>query len=325
MQHNLPPPSAGETHVFVTIADFAASAPDALRLLEQSGLTVARNTSGKRMTPEQVAVQASSAIGVIAGTERYDAATFDALADLRCISRVGVGTDSIDLAEAARRGIRVLTTADEPTQAVAELTLGLMLGLLRAIPRGDRAARAGRWERFTGRLLEGKTVGVIGTGRIGRRVAKLVSAFGAHAIGTHTTAPAAELSAQGIEPVALDELLARADIVSLHASVSVEHPLRLGAAELRSMKRGAYLINVARGQLVDDVALARALDSGHLAGAALDVFAEEPYKGPLLANEHVILSPHVGTLAVETRQAMELRAVQNLLEFLTSPRPRGTG
>jgi len=302
--------------ILVTLSSFGANSHEPLRLLQESGFTFRVNPYGRRLEPHEVVELGHSCRGVVAGVEQYSAQTLSQLPNLCCISRAGVGIDSIDVAEANRRGIAVLNTPDEPTNAVAELTLAMMLALLRQLPKVDSLMHRRKWERVTGHLLAGKTVGIIGLGRIGRRVAELVQAFGAIVIGVDPYPDRDWAGVRRIDLVDLPTLLAHADIVSIHASVSNEFPLRFGAAEFGRLKRGAWLINMARADFVDDRALQEAVESGRLSGAALDVFAEEPYGGPLCDSDRVILSPHQATLTVETRVAMEVRAVTNLLEHL---------
>lgn len=302
--------------ILVTLSTFGANSHEPLRLLQESGFTFRTNPYGRRLEPHEVVELGRSCRGVVAGVEQYSAQTLSQLPNLCCISRAGVGIDSIDVAEASRRGIAVLTTPDEPTIAVAELTLTMMLALLRQLPKVDSLMHRRKWERVTGHLLAGKTVGIIGLGRIGRRVAELVQAFGAIVIGVDPYPDRDWAGVRRIDLVDLPTLLAHADIVSIHASVSNEFPLRFGAAEFGRLKRGAWLINMARADFVDDRALQEAVESGRLSGVALDVFAEEPYGGPLCDSDRVILSPHQATLTVETRVAMEVRAVTNLLDHL---------
>lgn len=268
------------------------------------------------MEPGEVVELGRNSRGLVAGVETYSAATLAQLPNLRCISRTGVGIDNIDLSEAKRRDIAVLNTPDEPTIAVAELTLAMILALLRQLPKVDSMTRKYKWQRVTGHLLAGKTVGIIGLGRIGRKVAELVQAFGAIVIGVEPFPNEDWVRTNGLEIVDLPTLLAHADIVSIHASGTPQHPLYLGAAEFAQMKKGAWLVNMGRGNIVDDIALNEALTAGHLSGAGLDVFPNEPYRGPLCDNDQVILSPHQATLTIETRVAMETRAVKNLVRYL---------
>lgn len=306
--------------ILVTLSTFGAYSQEPLRLLGQSRFTFRTNPYGRRMAPEEVVELGRNCRGLVAGVEQYTAETLVQLPNLHCISRCGAGIDNIDLAEAKRRGIAVLNTPDEPTAAVAELTLAMMLALLRQLPKVDSLTRERKWQRVTGQLLAGKTVGIIGLGRIGRRVAELLQAFGATVIAVEPYPDSDWLRARGVELLELPTLLARADIVSIHASKSSEHPLRLGAAELVQMKQGAWLINVARGDMVDDVALSEALASGRLSGAGLNMFPQEPYRGPLCDSDRAILSPHQATLIPETRAAMEIRAAENVVRYLRGER-----
>jgi D-3-phosphoglycerate dehydrogenase / 2-oxoglutarate reductase len=302
--------------ILVTLSTFGAGSEEPRRLLRQSGFAFKINDSGKRMDPADIVAQGHDCLSLIAGVEKYSAETLAQLPALRCISRCGAGIDSIDLAAAKMRGIAVLNTPDEPTGAVAELTLTMILALLRQLPKVDALTHAAKWQRITGHLLAGKIVGIIGLGRIGRRVAEITKAFGAHVIATEPYPDTTWVDAHSVELVDFPTLLARADIVSIHASHMPGKTMRIGATELAQMKPEALLVNVARGDMVDDAALFDALSSGRLGGAALDVFPNEPYSGPLLHSDRVILSPHQATLTVETRVAMERRAVENALRYL---------
>ncbi len=306
----------GNEDILVTLSTFGAESDEPVKLLAASGLSYRVNPSGKRMEPQEVVELGRNCRGLVAGVEKYAAETLAEMPNLRCISRCGVGIDNIDLAEAERRGITVLNTPEEPVIAVAELTLAMILGLLRRLPAVNSLTCSRRWQRVPGNLLMGKTVGLIGLGRIGRRVAELLKAFGAEVIGTDPYPDEDWVQGQGIVLRDLTDLLQEADIVSIHASHSAEHPFMLGGRELSQMKEGAWVVNVSRGDMVDDVALKEALDTGRLAGAGLDVFPEEPYRGCLCDSDRVILTPHQATLTMETRAAMETHAVQNLVDFL---------
>jgi len=296
--------------IYVTLSTFGESSSEPIWLLEQSGLKFGINQTGKRPSAQEVLQNCCEAKVLIAGVEEYGVGDLSHFKRLKCISRCGVGTDNIDKVAAEKLGIKILNTPDEPVQAVAEHTLCLMLSLLRRLSELDRDTHAGKWKRHTGNLLQGKTVGLIGYGRIGKRTGELVRAFGASLLVMDPNFAPTE----GIErAMELKILLARSDIVSLHCSLGA---IRLGVRELASMRKGAWLINTARGDLVDEGALGETLNCGHLAGAALDVFSEEPYRGNLLGNSRVILTPHQATLTKETRSAMEVKAVENAVDFL---------
>jgi D-3-phosphoglycerate dehydrogenase len=230
---------------------------------------------------------------------------------LKVIARVGTGLDSVDLGEAAKLGIKVLNTPDAPTSAVAELTLGHILGLLRNIAKADRQIRDNKWQGQMGSLLETKTVGVVGFGRIGQRVAKLVASFGAKVIVSDPYADTTEY-----ENCVLDELCQRVDVLTLHLPyVEKTHNL-IGSRQFQLMKKGSFVINVSRGGLIDEIALLQALESDHIAGAALDCFEQEPYFGPLSKLKNVQMTAHMGTYARETRDQMEREASLLLVKAL---------
>jgi D-3-phosphoglycerate dehydrogenase len=306
----------GSEDILVTLSTFGAQSDEPIKLLEESGFTFRTNPYGRRIQPKEVVELGGECRGLVAGVEIYASETMAQLPNLRCISRCGVGIDNIDLAEAERRGITVLNTPDEPITAVAELTLTMILSLLRQLPRVDSLTRARKWQRVTGNLLQGKRVGIIGLGRIGRRVVELLQAFEANVVGVDPHPDSEWARTRGVELIGLQALLAHSDIISIHASTSSETPVRLRKEEMGAMKQGAYLINTSRGDMVDDVALFEALDAGWLSGAALDVFPEEPYRGPLCDSDRVILFPHQATLTLETRVAMEINAVKNVVQCL---------
>jgi glyoxylate reductase len=232
------------------------------------------------------------------GAELFDAAG----PSLRIVANFGVGYDSVELAEATRRGIVVSNTPDVLTEATAELTVALMLALLRRVVEGDRLVRRrDEWALaptfMLGEGLAGKTLGIVGLGRIGREVARLAEAFGMRVVHTRGSGPYGELP--------LDRLLAEADVVSLHVPLTPETRHLIGAPELGLMRPSAVLVNVSRGPVVDEAALVDALVEGRIAGAALDVYEHEPeVSAGLLGLENVVLSPHLGSSTHVAREAM---------------------
>jgi D-3-phosphoglycerate dehydrogenase len=232
---------------------------------------------------------------------------------LRFISRVGIGLDNLDLAAARRRGVPVAYTPDAPAPAVAELTIGLILSLLRGIHHANALAHAGRWQRILGQRLATRTVGIVGVGRTGRRVVELVSAFGARILA-NDLAPVDVRAA--VTWTDKDTIYRDADVVTLHVPLTTKTRGLIGARELALMKPGGLLVNTARGGLVDEAGLAQALRSGRLAGAAVDVFEMEPYQGELAAIDRCLITCHMGSMSVDCRLRMEAEAVDNVLEFL---------
>jgi len=294
-------------------SSFAAENAAPLKTLEAAGYEVIPNPFGRRLTEAEIIAHLDGVAGLIAGLEPLTASVFESAPDLKAIARVGIGMDNVDLEAAKTRGIKVSNTPDAPTAAVAELTLTAMLALCRRIVPANAALHEGAWKKIMGQGLSGANVLIIGYGRIGRKVAEFVQAFGGNVTVYDPYLNDANLPS-GIESVAfLDQGLMAADIVALHASGDLQI---FGPKEFDAMQEGAFLLNAARGELVDEDALIAALDSGKLAGAWFDAFWEEPYTGPLTEYEQVLLTPHVGTYTRQCRLAMESAAVANLLRDL---------
>jgi D-3-phosphoglycerate dehydrogenase len=283
-----------------------------LSAVNNSGIEIKLNPFKARLTEGQVIeMLGKNSIGLIAGLEPLNEKVLRSATELKVIARVGTGLDSVDLTAAEKLGIKVFNTPDAPTSAVAELTLGHILGLLRNIAKTDRQIRDNTWQGQMGSLLETKTVGVIGYGRIGQRVAKLISALGAKVI-VHDPYTRAEDFAN----CSLKELCSQSDVLTLHVPYSDKTHHIIGSELIQTMKPGSFVVNVSRGGLVDEVSLLNALESGHLAGAALDCFEQEPYFGPLSKLENVQMTAHMGTYARETRDLMEREASRLLVNAL---------
>ena len=298
-------------NIFISTSSFGEYDTLPLKLLNDAGMNVQLNPYQRQLTQNECISLFKDISGLIAGTEALTAEVLKSARKLKVISRCGVGLDNVDLEVAGQRGIQVFNTPNGPTVAVAELTVSLILALLRYVPRSDKDIRTGNWQKRMGNLLQGKKVGIIGFGRIGEKVAELVQSFGAQVAYTD---PAVDKSAY--QRLSLDELLAQSDIVSLHLSGGGKGTPLLNYRELRMMKQGSWLINCARGGVVSEADLYKVLQEGWLAGAALDVFDHEPYTGPLSKLDNVILTPHIGSYAVESRVTMEVEAVRNLLKGL---------
>lgn len=297
--------------IAITTSSFATFDRTPLNMLEQAGFTPQLNPLGRKLTAEETVAQVAGCVGVVAGTEPLTEKVLSSCPGLRVVSRCGVGMDNVDQAAAAGLGITVCNTPDGPTRAVAELTLAMALDLLRDVSRMDRELRAGVWKKRMGFALQGKRLGIVGMGRIGQAVAQTFAAMGT------SVAYCDPVEAPCCFPrLALNELLMHSDIVCLHCSRPEGICTLLDREALLTMPRGSWLINCSRGGLVDEEALYELLVSGHLAGAGLDVFDREPYQGPLLSLDNVVLTPHIGSYAREGRIQMEIAAVQNALDVL---------
>ncbi len=302
--------------VYVALSQFCQDDDRPRKVLLEAGFRVRENTTGRRIRREEMADALRDAEAVLAGVEPYDPELLVSLPGLRCISRCGVGTDAIDLEAARRLNIAVLTTSEEVIEPVAQMTVAMIFALARNFPLHGAEFRAGRWQKYTGYLLSEWTIGLVGFGRIGRRVASCLNTFGPRLlIADPFLAP--DSSCGGVEVCELRQLLTRSDLVSLHAARPPERGPILGRDEIAAMKPGGRIVNTARGYLVDESALYEALQLGHLAGAALDVFSQEPYAGPLGKLPQVLCTSHVATLTRASRIAMELRCAQNIVSFFS--------
>lgn len=302
--------------IYVALSQFCQGDQQPREMLREAGFEVRENDFGRRIRREEMYRILRDVDGVLAGVEPYDGDLLTALPRLRCISRCGVGTDAIDLEEARRRNIVVLTTVEEVVEPVAQMTVAMILALVRNLTLYCTDMRAGQWRKQEGHLLSEWTIGLVGFGRIGRAVERYLRVFGAKVIVTDPNIVASEIP-PGVKMCDLASLLGQADVVSLHANRRPEEGLLIGAKELATMKPGSRLVNTARGYLVDEEALFESLSSGHLVGAALDVFQTEPYGGRLAALPQVLCTPHVASLTKASRVAMELRSAKNLIEFFS--------
>lgn len=285
-----------------------------LQLLADAGCEVVLNPYGRTLKPEESMQLLADVDGLIAGTEKLSRAVLQQAPRLKVISRVGTGMDGIDHAAAAEFGVQVRNTPDAHVDAVAELTLAGILDMLRQVPQAHHRLHLGEWQKPMGRLLRGQTVGIIGLGRTGKALVELLRPFAVTILAYDPIQDMVFAHTHHITYLPLDELLSQADIVTLHLSYSADSYHLLDETRLAQMKTGAYLVNCARGGLVDEAALFDLLQSGHLAGAYLDTFEREPYSGPLTTLDNVVLTPHIGSYAAECRIRMEVEAVENLLD-----------
>ncbi len=294
--------------ILVGPSSFADQDGAPLIKLENNGYSVLINPFRRKITKEELMELLTEDVsGLIAGLETLDREVLEN-SSLKVISRCGAGIANVDMNAAKELGIRVYNTPFGPTRAVAELTMGCLLSLIRQVPLMDRSLHDGKWNKLIGRQLKGMKALIIGFGRIGQTVAQLLKAF---EVDVMVCDPM--FSSKNDVPYVmmnLEDALPQVDIISLHASGAEQI---IGPRELSLLKRGAFVLNAARGELIDEPSLAAALDSGQVAGAWLDTFTQEPYNGVLKNYRQVILTPHVGSYTAEGRLQMELDAVENLI------------
>src|SRR6516165_5979643 len=259
---------------------------------------------------------------VIRSGTQLTAAVLEGQARLKAIVRAGVGVDNIDVGAATRAGIVVMNTPGGNTVSTAEHTISLLMALARHIPFADTSTKQGKWERgkFVGTQLAGKTLGIVGLGRVGREVARRAAGLDMKVVGFDPFLAPDRAAQLGIEAAAdLDSLLPRCDFLTVHTPLTAETTDLIGARQLTRMRKGSRVINCARGGIINEAALAEALKSGHIAGAALDVFVDEPPSAdhPLLKLPNVELTPHLGASTTEAQESVALEAAQLLIDFLT--------
>lgn len=305
----------------VLVADkIAAAGIDFLR--RQPGLQVECHNG--LAEPELCKLIADAHAVIVRSATSITAGVLDAARSLQVIGRAGIGVDNIDVGRATERGIVVLNTPDANATTTAELTLAHILSLSRSLPQADRSLRAGEWKRsqFMGAELANKTLGIIGYGTIGRIVAAMARALRMQVVAHDPFVTPQVFEADGIESMDLDALIATADYLTLHCPMNSKTRGLLNAGRLRSMKRGARVINCARGGLVDEQALHEVLASGHLAGAALDVFEQEPPKdSPLLRLDTVVATPHLGASTHEAQEAAGREIARQVAVYLADGEP----
>jgi D-3-phosphoglycerate dehydrogenase / 2-oxoglutarate reductase len=303
--------------ILITPRSLTNGRHQALGKLTQAGYELVFSKSGQLPGEEELIRLIPGCIGYLAGVERVTARVLNAAEHLRVISRNGRGADNVDLQRAGELDIRVCTVDGANARAVAELTLGLILALARRITCCDAAMKNGHWRRHSGMELEGKTLGLVGCGQIGREVARLALTFDMHVLAYD---PAIDLSftpGPRFSYVSFTDLLVHSDIISLHCPGATEAKPILDRQAITLMKRDVYLVNTARASLYDSAAVFEALEDGHIAGVALDVFEEEPpVDWQLIRHLRVVATPHLGAYTEESISRCTGAAVENLLLVL---------
>ncbi len=312
-----------ECRVLVTPTSYGAYDKSLCTELEAAVGQVTYNDRGRALTSDELKELLPGYDGMIAGVDKLDRAAIEAADRLQVISRYGVGVDSVDLEAAAAKGITVTNTPTAMTSSVAELAIGLLLSLARSIPQSSAQVREGKWPRVRGKCLEGSVIGLLGFGAIGREVARRLQPWHATILAYDPFGDESLARALNVRLVGLDELVREADFLSLHAPLIPETRGVVNAEFLARMKKGSYLVNAARGELVDEAALVAALESGQLAGAALDVYVKEPPApdNPLLKQPNLIGTPHCASGTNDASNRMGREALSDCLAVLRGEAP----
>ena len=307
------------TKVLITTIPFADKNRLPLDLLEQNNIEYLINPFNKKLTEDELVEMVSDFDVIIAGTEPITKKVMNAATNLKMISRVGIGLDSVNLLEAEKHGIVVSYTPDAPAPAVAELTIGLMLTLLRSVQLSNMEMHIGKWHRFFGRRLSKVVIGIIGIGRIGARVLQHLQGFDSPKILVNDINPDSNLNKKfNIEWADKETIYKQSDIITIHTPLTAQTKNMIRKDQLLSMKNDAIIINTARGGIINEQDLYEVMQAGHLSGAAIDVFDFEPYDGKLREIQSCILTAHMGSMSVDCRTRMEIEATEEAVRFLTN-------
>jgi D-3-phosphoglycerate dehydrogenase / 2-oxoglutarate reductase len=312
----------------ITTIPFAEKNKLPFELLEAAGIEYLVNPLNKKLTEDELSNMISDFDIIIAGTEPITKKVMSNASNLKIISRVGIGLDSVDLIEAEKRNIKIAYTPDAPAPAVAELTIGLIFSLLRSIHLSNSQLHNGFWNRIFGRRISEITLGIIGVGRIGSRVIRRTKPFGTPRFLVNDLDPskASDMDFK-LEWTSKKRIYQEADIICIHLPLTRHTSNLIRKKELMSMKKDAAIINVSRGGIVNENDLYEVLKSGHLSGAAIDVFEHEPYNGKLTEIDRCILTAHMGSMSIDCRSRMEIEATEDVIRFfknqsLANPIPR---
>ena len=301
--------------VFVSTHPFSSTSPEPMRLLNYNEFEVRLNPFEHKISSKELAQNIGDAEILIAGTEKITEEVFQNAPNLRLISRVGIGLDGVDFELCKKYGVRVAYTPDAPTIAVAELNLGMILDIARKISHTNNNIRKGIWQRHMGTLLYGKTIGIFGMGRIGKSLVHLLSPFNVNIL-VHDVEPDIALGRlHKVTFVEKVDVLKYSDIISVNVPLKQDTIDYIAAKELDLMQPHALLVNTARGGIINEQDLYVALRNNVIAGAAVDVFEEEPYAGNLTTLDNCVLTCHMGASTVDSRTNMEVEAVEEAIRL----------
>lgn len=305
--------------ILISTYPFGLCGEKPINILEKTGWEINYNSLGRRLKGNEVADMIKNMNGVIAGTEPYNRETIEKAKNLKVISRVGVGLDSVDFNACKDNGVILTYTPEAPAEGVADLAVAQIINLLRGIIISDKSIRNGMWKRYMGSLLSEKKIGILGVGRIGSRVIKRLKSFGVKIIYACDLIPKLEI--KGIIWMKKEELFKNCDIISIHIPMNKNNYHCVSMREMSIMKEGSFIINTSRGSIVNEKELISLLYNKHLGGAALDVFENEPDVGSLKEFDNVILTAHIGASAHKSRYLMELGAAEDCIRVLNGENP----
>lgn len=302
--------------ILISSRSFGKIDSGAIELLKNEGLVPILNPHGKKLNEQEIIDLLDDSVGIIAGTEKITEKIISHNSQLKVISRYGIGLDNVDLKAADKKNVIVFNTPETPKVAVAELTITLILTFLKKVVNVDKNLKKGEWRPEIGNLLSGKTIGIIGLGRVGKQLVQFLLPYNVKIFAYEINPDESFNAKHKINLVSLDDLVINSDIITIHCPLTETTKHIIGEKELTNMKESTILINTARGGLIDEIALYNFLKEKKIAGAAIDAFEDEPNTGKLKELDNVILTPHLGTYTIETRKQMEIEAAENLIKGL---------
>jgi len=309
--------------VLSTSPTFGYYASEPVDYLRNHGCELELVPQGKKLSEEELIKNVKECSAMIVGVENITEPVIQASTKLRIIAKHGAGVDNIDVEAASSRGIVVINAPGANSNAVADLTIGLFLSLARSIPFADRSVKEGGWPRIVGIQLNGKVLGIIGLGQVGKLVAKRASGFDMKVLAYDVVKDEVFAQKWGITYLSLDELLAESDFISIHVPLSPSTRRLIGEEELKLMKKEAFLLNISRGTIIDEEALYQVLKEGKIRAAALDVFSNEPPReSPLLKLDNVILTPHMGGYTFEALRETGMICARGIVDVLEGRQPQ---
>jgi len=303
--------------VLITTVPFGQIDGQPLQDLKSNNIEYVINPLNRKLQPGELVELIEDFDVIIAGTEKINQDVFDKAKKLKFISRVGIGLDGIDLKYAKEKGVKVSYTPDAPAPAVAEMTIGLMISLIRSINRSNLNIKNGKWERYFGHRLSEMNIGIIGMGRIGSKVLRHLECFNPKNIFVNDTdSLALNNLSSGVITCSKDEIYCNSDLISLHLPLTKETHNLISSEQINKMKKSTFLINTARGGIINEDALIEALKSKRIAGAAIDTYENEPYSGDLIKFNNCINTAHMGSMTEDCRSAMEIEATKEAIRFI---------
>lgn len=302
--------------VLISITSFSEHDSKAREMLEENNIELISNKENIKFTESKLLDLVSECDAIIAGTEKISEKVISSGKKLKIISRVGIGVDNIDLLSAKKNNVKVSYTPDVPAPYLAEMTIGIMLTMLRNLHISNLNMHRGIWSRYFGRSISNSTIGIIGYGRIGKNITNKIQSLTPKKILIYDILSDVDLNEKNLEWASLDRIYKECDLISIHLPLNSSTYNLIKKEDLLKMKSNAIIINNSRGGIINEESLYEVLKSGHLSGAAIDVFENEPYTGKLLEIDNCLLTAHMGSMSVECRSEMEIQAAEDVIRCL---------